>query len=172
LTAWREPLPEGPVTLPEIAAVYPGLAAVARATLTLPRLEPEEAEWFDGPAVYRWLTRVAIDRADELGDPYTRRIYAWKHGEACHVDSLDRVLQLRGLSIHDVPGEYAIRHFRTNMARMYGTRRHKARDEAVRRYRAGESRDDLAREFGVNRETIPRWARADERRAKDDSNND
>lgn len=144
------------ITLAELRAFYPGLAAAAEGTIQNP-VDPDTAAWLDGPTFARWF-RVEVLRLPPEGPQgvdydtnLERTLRAWADGRAVTLQAADEALVRHGRHLHELP-ENVWRHPPKHPRWTRNATKNRPAIEAA--IRAGERPSAIAKRFGISDRTV------------------
>lgn len=119
----------------------------------------EKCPRLDGPGVYEWMVDAKVvtegQMKTQFGSSRARRLNAWRGGDAATAPVVDEMLCGKGIHLSEIPEELWL----TGEQKRASRQAPEVREAGARRYRAGESAQALASEYGVTAHSIRNWAR-------------
>lgn len=119
----------------------------------------ETSPRLDGPGVFEWMVDAKVvtegQMKTQFGSSRARRLNAWRGGDAATAAVVDEMLCGKGIHLSEIPDELWLSEDRKRASRQAP----EIREAGARRYRAGESAQALASEYGVTAHSIRNWAR-------------
>ena len=118
------------------------------------QVNPETAEWLDGPRVTSWLRENGLESLRQFESETLERAYGrWREGARASLYVLDQMLVKLHLHLSDIPDDLWV------APPPCGPRPLQIRDEVVQLIRRGLGVNAIARQIGCNPKTV-RYHRA------------
>lgn len=125
-------------------------------------MNPETAQWLDGPKLVAWLKRLHIltDPALQVGGNHASTLRKWELGVAASVYTADTVLHKLGVCLGEIPDEF-YREPPDRTTNKTGKPISSEKVAQIRRLRRrGLSFAEIGRRVGVSGKSAARYGRA------------